>query len=74
MYLFFYNKNHKIAVKFNNNTLAKKIKKQVSKKFAHEIDTYFIKSNIITTKLCMIQILSSRDIVIEKTHRKRLKS
>lgn len=74
MYLPFYNKNHKIVVKFNNNILAKKIKKQAFKKFAHEIDIYFIKSNIITIKLCMIQILSSGNIVIKKTHKKRLKS
>lgn len=64
MHLFFYNKNNEILVKFNDNILAKKIKKQISKKVIYKIDAYFIKNNITTTKLHIAQILLIEDITI----------
>lgn len=50
----FYNKNNKIVVKLNNNTLANKIKNQALKKVGQKIDNYFIEINITITKLRMV--------------------
>lgn len=60
----FYNKNNKIIVKFNDNALIEKIKKQDFKKIIYKINTYFIKNNITITKLCIVQILSSKNIAV----------
>lgn len=51
IHLFFYNKNNKIIVKHNNVALIEEIKKQGFKKIVYKINIYFIKNNIITTKL-----------------------
>lgn len=59
-----YNKNNKIVIKFNNISLAKKMKKQTFKKIAYKINIYLIKNNIISIKLRIIQILPSEYIAI----------
>lgn len=41
------------------------MRKQTLEKVDYKIDTYFIKNNITTTKLYTIQILLSRDVVIQ---------
>lgn len=64
MHLLYWNKNNKIIVKLNNIALAEKMKKQTPKKVTYRIDTYFIEKNITTVKLCIAQILLSRDITI----------
>lgn len=70
MHLLFYNKNNEIVVKLNDNTLAKKIKKQAPKKVAYKIDAYLIENNITTTKVCVVaQTLPSGDIVIQTTNK-----
>lgn len=61
-YFLLYNKNNKIIVKLNNNILAKKIKKQIFKKFAYRINIYLINNNITITKIYITEILSSGDI------------
>ena len=68
-----YNKNNEIVVKLNNNTLAKKIKKQAPKEVAHRIDAYFMENNITTTKLRAAQTLPSEDIIIQITNEEEAK-
>lgn len=60
-----YNKNKKIVVKLNDDTLAEMMKKQALEKIAHRIDIYLIENNITTTKLHATQTLLSGDIAIQ---------
>ena len=52
-------------MKFTDNAFIEKMRKQTLEKVDYKIDTYFIKNNITTTKLYTIQILLSRDVVIQ---------
>lgn len=46
---------------------------QASQKVAYKIDAYLIKNNITNTKLCIAQILLSKDIAIQTTNKKKTK-
>lgn len=64
MHFFFYSKNNKIIIKFNNIVLAKKVKKQVFKKVAYIINVYFIEKKIIFNKFYITQTLLNKNIAI----------
>lgn len=62
MHLPFYNKNNKMVVKFNNNTLTEEMKKQAPKKVIYRINAYLIKTSLPSLsfarhKLYQIEIL-----------------
>lgn len=64
MHSFLQNTNSKIIVKLNNNNLTEEMKKQAPKEVVQTIDAYFMKNNIITTKLHIIKTLPSGNIDI----------
>lgn len=54
-------------MKLNDNASVEKIRKKALEKVAHKINAYFIKNNIITTKLYATQTLSSGNVAIRIT-------